>query len=341
MRSPTVGDLGEDRLLERIQRVIDAPPKGVLGIGDDAAVFGAQLLTTDTLVEHSHFRRAWCTPEELGWKALAVNMSDVAAMGGTPRAALVSLILPATTSVDVVLGMYRGIRRLAHKSSVAIVGGNLAKGSPLSITLTVTGDAKPPVLRSGARPGDKVFVSGQPGLARLGYLILKRSLPGKENAWLRPRDILRRRKRGADAYPGGQKAIRRFLLPEPRINLARDVRPTAMMDVSDGLAADLPRLARASGVGMVIDTGLLPVSRAFRALAEALRVRPEAIMLEGGEDYELVITLPRSAETPEPVAWHCIGEVVSGKNVLVRHDGRTRPLAVRRFDHFKTTMMKD
>jgi thiamine-monophosphate kinase len=335
MSRRTIRDLGEDRLLERIKGVIDSPPQGVVGLGDDAAVVGRQLLTTDTLVENVHFRRAWCTPEELGWKALAVNLSDVAAMGGTPGVALVSLILPPDTGVDVVLGFYRGMRRLARKTNVSILGGNLAKGSPLSITLSVIGDAVTPVLRSGARPGDTVFVSGQPGLARLGYLILNRSLAGKKDAWAEPREIPGRRKQVADAFPGGGKAIQRFITPDPRLELARDVRPSAMMDLSDGLATDLPRLASASRVGMVIDVARLPVSRAFGALCTALRVAPEAVILEGGEDYELVMTLPRSAEAPLARAWHSIGEVISGNRILVRQDGRTRTVRARGFDHFK------
>jgi thiamine-monophosphate kinase len=109
-----------------------------------------------------------------------------------------------------------------------------------------------------------------------------------------------------------------------------------MMDVSDGLATDLPRLAKASGVGVVIDVAKLPVSRTFRALCEALKVSPQAVMLEGGEDYELIMTLPRSAEIPNAVAWHCIGEVTSGKQIMIRDEkGRARPVSARGFDHFK------
>ena len=338
MRGRTIEDLGEDRLVERIKRVTGRTPPGVVGIGDDAAVFGRQMLTTDALVENVHFRRAWLSPEELGWKALAVNLSDVAAMGGIPRIGLVSLILPENTLVEVVLRMYVGMRRLAQKTGVVVLGGNLARGSPLSLTLTVAGEpgVNGPVLRSGARPGDKLYVSGQPGLARLGYLIMSR-FTAKKNAWDGGKaDFMRRRKQAVDAYPGGLKAVRRFITPDPRVDLGQSVRPTAMMDVSDGLATDLRRLARASGVGVVIDTELLPVSRSFRDLCEALKVAPETVMLEGGEDYELVMTLPPSAKAPDPVIWRCIGDATSGRAVLVRHKGKTRPLTARGFDHFRT-----
>jgi len=339
MRGRTIGDLGEDQLIERIKRVIGPAPSGVVGIGDDAAVLGRQLLTTDTLVENVHFRRSWCSPEELGWKALAVNVSDITAMGGDPQAALVSLILPEDMLVDVVLRMYAGMRRFAQKFDVVIAGGNLVRGSQLSLTLTLAGEfrGKTPILRSGARSGDRLYLSGQPGLARLGYLILDREIRAKGNAWDEGNaNLMRRRKQAADKYPGGLKAVRRFISPDPRIDLVRSVRPSAMMDVSDGLATDLSRLAKASGVGVVIDVAKLPVSRTFRALCEALKVSPQAVMLEGGEDYELIMTLPRSAEIPNAVAWHCIGEVTSGKQIMICDEkGRARPVSARGFDHFK------
>ena len=338
VRKPTVGDLGEDRLLDRIRNLIDPAPKGAVGVGDDAAVLGGQLLTTDTLVDNVHFRRAWCTPEDVGWKALAVNLSDIAAMGGRPVAALVSLVLPGQTSIETVLGFYRGMRRLARLWKVPILGGNLARGELLSLTLSVIGEPgrRGPILRSGARPGDRLYLSGEPGLARLGYLILDREMPFIKDGWLEARQtLIERRKRAAEPYPGGSKAIRAFLLPTPRLDLPRVIRPSAMMDLSDGLAADLPRLVRASGVGMVIDLAALPISKSFWGLCDALGVSPEATVLEGGEDYELIATVPASAKVPKP--WHLIGEITSGNKIHLRGaDGRIRPLTRRGFDHFKT-----
>jgi thiamine-monophosphate kinase len=347
MREPRIEDLGEDRLLDRIRKRIDPVPAGMLGLGDDAAILPAtrrpQLLTTDALVEHAHFRRTWCTPPEVGWKALAVNLSDVAAMGGRPVAAVVSLVLPPATTVRTVLGLYGGLRTLARRTGVAILGGNLAQGSPLSLTLTILGEVPdgPPVLRSGARPGDRLYVSGQPGLARLGYLILdhKRE-PERTDPWAGPwASILARRKRAASAFPGGGAAVRRFLLPEPRLPWVRDAlvfRPSAMMDLSDGLATDLPRLAQASGVRIVIEETVLPVSRAFRLLSEKLGVPAEAAVLQGGEDYEIVLTLPAGTPAPDASLWHAIGRVTSGRGVAVRDAaGRTRPLRMEGFDHFR------
>ena len=346
----TVEDLGEDRLLDRIRRFIAPARPGRLGIGDDAAFLSSPakevVLTTDALVEDVHFRRRWCTPEDVGWKALAVNLSDVAAMGATPLAALVSLILPPTTPVSAVLGFYRGMRPLARRHAVDILGGNLARGPILSLTLTVLGESRDgkPLLRSGARPGDRLFVSGQPGQARLGCMILDHAFgqkPGsRKDPWVSPTTFqFRERKRVLGELPGSATVVRRFLRPEPRLDLARNVRrhdPTALMDLSDGLAADLPRLARASGVGIVVEADALPASRAFRRLCEGFRVSAERITLEGGEDYELIMTLPAKAPRPDPKQWWAIGEITSGNKVLVRDpSGRTRPPRVKGYDHFK------
>ncbi|HET9233698.1 MAG TPA: thiamine-phosphate kinase [Candidatus Eisenbacteria bacterium] len=346
----TVQDLGEERLVARIGRLIAPLQPGRLGIGDDAAVVSfpgkETVLTTDTLVENVHFRRSWCTPEDVGWKALAVNLSDVAAMGAHPVAALVSLILPPTTPVSAVLGFYRGMRPLAGRHAVDILGGNLARGPVLSLTLTVLGESPDgrPLLRSGARPGDRLFVSGQPGEARLGCLILDHAFAqqriSKKDPWTQTTAAqIRERRRVTEALPGSSTAVRHFLRPEPRLDLARSIRglgPTSLMDLSDGLAADLPRLARASGVGIVVEADALPASRAFRHLCEVFRVSAERITLEGGEDYELIMTRPAKAPSPDPKQWWAIGEITSGNKILLRDpSGRTRPLRVKGYDHFK------
>jgi thiamine-monophosphate kinase len=367
----TVAMLGEDALLTRIARLLGPAPAGVLGIGDDAAVAppgtGPMLLTTDVLVEGTHFRREWTLPEEVGWKALAVNLSDAAAMGGRPRHALVSLILPPETLVESVLALYRGMRRLASRSGTAVLGGNLARGKPLSLTLALVGDfpGGDPVLRSGARPGDRIYVTGQPGLARLGLQLLERersSGHGRRGAGSDPweegprcrREMLERRRRLAGQVPAGAAALRRLLRPEPRLEVAGALalprsepdagrplpRPTAMIDVSDGLAMDLPRLAKASGVSLIIDLSALPASSAFRASCATLRKSPEHTALQGGEDYELLFTLPPRANVPRRigrVAIHPIGQVAPGSGVLLRdRAGDLHPLDLRGFDHFRS-----
>ena len=373
--------LGEDALLARITRLLGPAPAGVLGIGDDAAIAppgtGPALLTTDVLVEGTHFRREWSLPEEVGWKALAVNLSDAAAMGGRPRHALVSLILPSATRVESVLALYRGMRRMASRTGTTVLGGNLARGKPLSVTITLLGDFPhgDPVLRSGARPGDRLYVTGQPGLARLGLRLLERERASSgrrrgagQDPWEDgPRSrlaMLERRRRLAHTVPAGAAAIGRLLSPEPRLEVAAALsvarpevadglslprpqvaaglsltRPTAMIDVSDGLAVDLRRLAKASGVCLVVDVVALPASPSFRAGCAYLRESPEHAGLLGGEDYELLFTLPPTANVPRrigrvPVV--PIGEVVSGSGVHLRDSaGDVHPLDLRGFDHFR------
>jgi thiamine-monophosphate kinase len=279
-----------------------------VGIGDDAAVIPVRgthaLLTTDALVEGTHFHRAWFLPEEVGHKALAANLSDAAAMGGRPTHALVSLILPPATSVAAVERMYRGMRRLARREGVRVIGGNLARGERISVTIFLLGDFPKgkPLLRTGARPGDRVFVSGRPGLAYLGLRLLSEVLPPRRFGKLSARDpwlpapsgepAWRRELRMSD--PEAAAALKRFLLPEPRVRLAlalRALRPTSLIDLSDGLSIDLGHLAE-SGARLHIDPERLPIRPRFEALAHALGEHAVVACLRGGEDYELLFTLP-------------------------------------------------
>jgi len=338
----TVARVGEEGLLRRLARLIGPPPAGVLGVGDDAAVVprgrGASLLTTDVMVEGTHFRRAWFRPEELGMKALAANLSDAAAMGGRPTYALVSLILPPETRVDAVQRIYRGMLRVARGARVALVGGNVARGETLSVSVTLTGDFPygKPALRRGARPGDRIYVTGQPGLAHLGFLLLlaeaserggrrgsRTGTTDPEDLWAPPprrepdwRAALRRR------GPWEARALRRFLAPEARLDAGRALRahrPTSLIDVSDGLNLDLRHLAGA-GARLVVEPEALPLPAGFGRLAGKLGLDPAAAALHGGEDYELLFTVsPATAarlgaravlgDTPA----HRIGRVEAGR----------------------------
>lgn len=278
-----VGDLGEDAIIRRLTRIIGPPPRGWLGIGDDAAVIPGDrrdmVVTTDALVEGTHFRPGWFRPEDLGWKALAVNLSDLAAMLATPRAVVVSLVLPADTEVGWVEALYRGMMRLARVTSTAVVGGNLTRGETCSITVTAFGSVRRggAALRTGAQPGDAVFVTGYPGLAAVGRLAL---VAGVDNGsrWVRA-------------------GKRRFLRPEPRCAPAgalAGLRPTALIDVSDGLARDLARLSL-PGCAPVVDTTRLPVPAGLARAATGVGGDAVDLALNGGEDYELVFTLGRRA----------------------------------------------
>lgn len=347
----TFADVGELGFLKRLTRLLGPPPSGVVGVGDDAAVFprpaGSLLLTTDSMVEDVHFRRRWFRPEEVGHKALAANLSDVAAMGGQAEAALVSLILPPETRLRSVERLYRGLLAYAARERVQILGGNLARGPVFSITLALFGalTRDEPLLRSGARPGDRVYMTGQPGLARLGHRLLASAGARRPDLWTAAdaKHPAWRRDLGR-SVPGGTSALKRFLTPTARLATARDLlvyRPTAAIDVSDGPASDLHHLT-GRGKGLSIRADLLPRSAAFRRLAAALEEDPVSAVLEGGEDYELVFTLPReTAESLGPravlngVRVTRVGEVVEEEGVSLVDGSKTRKLPKGGYEHFK------
>ncbi|HEY6097800.1 MAG TPA: thiamine-phosphate kinase [Anaeromyxobacter sp.] len=274
----------------------------VVGPGDDAAVLrpapGEDLVATvDAVVEGVHFGRGF-SPEDVGWKALAVNLSDLAAMGARPLYALVALGLPPGTPLRAVRGIARGLGACARAYRTAIVGGNVSRARELSLTVTAIG-AVPEgraVLRTGARPGDLVAVTGTVGDAALG---------------LRPR--------------ASRPLVLRQRRPRPRLAAGRALAGLvrAAVDVSDGLAQDLGHLCRASGVGARIGLADLPLSPAYRRSARRLR-DPFAPALAGGEDYELVLAVPpqslararaaaRRARTPLTI----VGRFVRGDGVQV------------------------
>jgi len=345
----TLADIGELGLLERLTRLVGRPPEGAVGIGDDAAVIpwgrGPILATTDAMVEGTHFRRSWFRPEEVGHKSLAANLSDAAAMGGRPTHALVSLVLPPTLRVRAVERMFRGMLRLARREQVAVVGGNLARGEAISVTVALLGSfpGRGPFLRSGARPGDRIYVTGQPGLSHLGLRLLETADRAPDLWEDGARGVPEWRRALTRGRPGAGTALRRFLTPEPRLQLVRDLsifRPTALIDLSDGLAADLARLG-ATGKRFVLDEERIPRSRAFVRLAESLDQDPTAVALGGGEDYELLVAIPPQAAlklgakaTIAGIPLTRIGEVEAGTGVALRTASGMRPLPAAGFKHF-------
>lgn len=261
--------MGEFELIELFTRALPLRGEGVrLGVGDDAAVLTPPraeplVATSDAVFEGVHFDERF-TPADVGWKAMAVNLSDLAAMGARPLWALVALALPPGTPAARVAGIARGLGDCARRHRVAVVGGNVTRASQLSLTVTVVGATPRPLLRAGARPGDAILVSGTVGDAALG---IARGAPPA---------LARRQRR-----------------PTPRLALGVALRPlaTAAIDVSDGLAQDLGHLCEASGVAASIRLDALPLSAAYR---RATRGRPDplAAALSGGEDYELCVTVP-------------------------------------------------
>ncbi len=335
-----IDELGEFGLIDRIRRTLPAPGRDVLaGIGDDVAVLRAAadrvwLATCDVQVEGSHFIREAISPRDLGRKALAINQSDIASAGGAPRFALISLGLPRELSVEFVDELYAGLRDQAGAFGTEIVGGNISSARfALFVDVFLLGEAprENVVLRSGARAGDRVLVTGTLGDAAAGVaLLLNRALTT------------------SDSYAGIARTRRDT--PQPRVRegqlIGASHLATAMIDVSDGLASDLGHICEQSGVSARLDAARLPVAAENRALALAARGDEWHFALHGGEDYELLFTSPASQaeelagqitrETGTRVS--IIGELLpSGQpRELVLPDGRTVPLEARGWDHLKT-----
>ncbi len=316
-------ELGEERLIRRLAKKFSiAHPRLVKGIGDDTSVSvqksGSYLLsTTDTLTGGVHFRTALTTPELLGGKALAVSLSDIAAMGGTPLIFLVSLSLPPKTERKFLDRLYRGMLSMASKHGCALAGGNVSRSSVISVTTTVIGEApeRDVVYRKGARAGDTIYVTGVPGLAALGLEALKKY-------------GLARARRGP--Y---REAVARHLCPAPRLEAGRAIArrrlATAMIDVSDGVLLDLQRLCAESNVGADVELERMPVHECL----EKWRLREggdtTSLALSGGEDYELLFTAPaKKAGSIKRLSDRlglkitAIGSITSGKKVRVLGPGK-------------------
>lgn len=313
-----------------------------IGIGDDCAVYSGpagvyQLISTDALIENVHFRLPTTSPELLGRKALAVNISDIAAMGGTPHLALVTLGIPKTLPVKFLDGLYRGINAICQEHKIEIAGGDTtASPSHLFISITIFGETAKSqlVTRSGARPGDKIFVTGTPGESALGLKLL--SSPRKQ--WKGDKKLQK-------------KMIQAHLDPVPRLKESRQLMNskagiTSMIDISDGLAQDLLHICKAGKVGAVLREEWLPRSPELERLTSLNKLEIMDYIMAGGEDYELLFTLKsedvrkitsRFKNTKTPVTQ--IGEVTAHpqKVILLTIDGKSIPLKkLSGFDHFKS-----
>ena len=315
--------LGEFDLIERYFNRPGRRQGVLLGVGDDAALLelppGQCLVAaTDTLVEGRHFPRG-APPESIGHQCLAVNLSDLAAMGADPAWALLSLCMPEARE-DWLEPFATGLLGLADRHGVALVGGDPVRG-PLVLSVTALGVVPPgeALRRSGARPGDELFVSGWPGESAAGLDLLQRD-PGSA---------------GADPL------VRRFLFPEPRIALGRALRglASAAMDVSDGLLGDLQKLCHASGVSATLELEQLPVSPVLAARFPPQQT--ERFILHGGDDYELLFTLPpgsASAEQLRSLAESCgvhrIGSIGDGRGVSCLRGGKAVSIPAGGYDHF-------
>lgn len=319
-------DLGERRVISKIRRLSSGKQSGViLGIGDDAAVVRGPknlLITKDLLVEDVDFRRALHPPRLLGRKSLNVNLSDIAAMGGRPLHAVLGLALPGDTDVRWLNAFLAGFREASREAGVALAGGDISRARDIMISVTVTGEAGFFVPRSGARPGDCLFVSGTLGDAAEGLRLLEKGVrPGKDRA--------------------AGRLLKAFLDPVPRLELgsflARRKLASAMIDVSDGLSVDLAHLCEESGVGTEVDLARIPISEELRRSSK----RPLDLALNGGEDFELLFTVrpqnvPRLLRLARRFEITAIGRITAGKTILAVHPaGKKKLLPIRGYEHFK------
>ncbi|HEX2145363.1 MAG TPA: thiamine-phosphate kinase [Glycomyces sp.] len=312
--SETVAEVGEFRLIERFTRHFTTTPAVVLGPGDDAAVVtapdGRVVACTDMLVEGNHFRRDWCSAADVGHKSAAVNLADLASMGARPTALLVAVSAPQDMPAEWLEGLAFGLAAEAAAVGAAVIGGDTTRGEILTVTVTALGDleGREPVVRSAARPGDVLALAGKIGWAAAGLNVLSRGF------------------RSPGALVG---AYRR---PQPPYSAGRDAALMgvhAMIDVSDGLLADLGHIAAASGVAIDVDTATLPIPEPMRNAAEALGADARRWLLTGGEDHALAATFPPDVILPE--GWRQIGWVDKGTGVTV--DGR-RWKGPTGWDHF-------
>ena len=290
-----------------------------VGIGDDAAVLRARedvVLTVDVAVEDVHFRRSFATLDVIAARAFHAAVSDLAAMGAESLGALVALVLPSSLTDEALSAMLEGLARASRETDTPIVGGNTSRGPSIAITTTAIGAASAPILRSGAEIGDVLYVTGSTGDRALGLALL---LGGHEVS-----SALEESARGA---------IEAWRHPRARLREGRALVGVASsaIDLSDGLAMDLHRLARASGVGARVELAALTHGPRFHDLAACIGADPAALLLEGGEAYELLFTAPKDAHIPFTA--FAIGEIVEGSDVTVRAEGVEQPLVERGFDH--------
>ncbi len=331
-----LSDIGEFRVISSIRSDLkDFQKEVIVGIGDDTAaikVSGEKLLlfTSDSLVEDVHFKWDYTSPFQVGWKALVVNISDVAAVGGNPTHCLVSLALPSDTERNLVREVYRGLKKAASKYRVGIVGGDTVRAPSFIITVSLLGEVKREniVLRSGAKPGDLIYVTGQLGSSGAGLACLK-----APNWKVKPE--IR------------QFLIKKHLMLSPRLvegqKIASSQIATSMIDLSDGLASDLHRLAEESKVGAVLWEDEFPTALATEQLAKVMGKSLLEWILYGGEDYELLFAVPpnKKEKLKQTLSFPhtLIGEIVDRDQgiYLKKRGGNRTKIEDRGYNHFSAS----
>jgi thiamine-monophosphate kinase len=367
-----VSDATERDLIARIRQHLPSPPEWVIvGIGDDAAVVEpernrVEVLSVDALVEGVHFDRTFVPPEAIGHRALAVNLSDLAAMGARPRLALLSLALPAALPMADFDGVIAGLAALAARARLPVVGGNLTRSpGPLMVDVTVMGTVKPrqALRRGGARQGDELYVSGTIGGASAALRLLRAraaALIGMDSKPVVAAAVEEAMGLAGDSFPGPDSSpassvgardsfsvsvMDKYLRPEPRLRLGmllgRNRAATACMDLSDGLSDAVYQVAEASNVGVVIDAEALPIHPVAAAVFESLSLDPIAEAVTAGDDYELLIAVrPRSRSRLAAAMQHGgvpltrIGVCTGDREIVLRRGGTAAVLPRGGYTHF-------
>lgn len=311
----SIAETGEFGLIARIVARLDTGPATLLGPGDDGAVIAAPdgriVASTDVLVEGRHFRRDWSGATDIGHRAAAANLADIAAMGAKPTSLLVALCVPPDLDPAWAEELAGGLSAEAALIEAAVVGGDMSASPTLTVAVTALGDLqnREPVVRGGAQPGDVIALAGRVGYAAAGYTVLSRGF--------------RTPKLLVEAY-------RRPLVPYAQGAAAARHGATSMIDVSDGLLQDLGHIATASVVGIDLHTDAFEVPGPMRDAATALGVDPYVWLLAGGDDHALAATFPPGAPLPE--GWRTIGSVHEGTGVTVDRKPWTGGLG---WDHFR------
>ena len=311
-----LSEIGEFGLINNLKDLCKIKKRDLItGIGDDAAVVKSRsktfLLASDMLLEGVHFNLSFTTYYQLGYKTLAVNISDIFAMGGKPKYFLLNIGVPQTCTLQDIKEIYRGLNAIAKKFGIAIVGGDTcASKKGLVLSGTLIGEASNAIMRKGAVPGDSVFVTGPLGDSAMGLELLKKTRTKKSET--------------------ETSLIKRHLMPEPA-PLKRTAGVTSMIDISDGLLIDLSHICDESNVGAVIYKEMVPLSKELIAAAKKLRKDPLEYALKGGEDYLLLFTSPAKIRKDAVK----IGDVISRGRYLVDSEGRRERFKAEGYEHFK------
>lgn len=331
----SLSKIGEFGLISMLRELCQSQSRDVLiGMGDDSAAIspfrGTTLITSDMLLEGVHFDLSFITFFQLGYKSLAVSLSDIFAMGGRPRYFLMNLGLPPGFDSRDIREIYRGIKEMARKAGVVVIGGDTCESRHgLVLSGTLIGDTDRAITRSGARPGDGIFVTGTLGDSAMGLVLLKEL--GRRIEIQSSRSRRRFRIRGIE-FPAKDilPLLKKHLMPEP-VPLKDLSGVTSMIDISDGLLIDLSHICDESKVGAIIYEDKIPLSLELIKAAETIGVDPLKLAMKGGEDYVLLFTAPPDIKTDAIM----IGEVVKKGRFIVDNKGRRARFKAEGFEHFK------